>query len=77
MSFLRTAEGIQVCYPFAMHVVNDPTYAPVNAQKQGIRRVMEGGKLIFETAVDLDRPRARSGRVFIEIRVLAQVMQGR
>ena len=41
--------------------------------------VMEGGKLIFETAVDLERPRARSGRVFIELKesVLAQVMYGR
>ncbi len=41
--------------------------------------VMEGGKLIFETAVNLDRPRARSGRAFINLRekVLAQVMQSR
>ena len=41
--------------------------------------VMEGGKLNFETAVDLDRPRARSGRAFIELKemVLAQVMHGR
>jgi sulfonate transport system ATP-binding protein len=41
--------------------------------------VMEGGKLIFETAVDLERPRARSGRVFIDLKesVLAQVMHGR
>ena len=41
--------------------------------------VMEGGKLIFETAVDLERPRAHSGRVFIELKesVLAQVMYGR
>jgi hypothetical protein len=40
---------------------------------------MEGGKLIFEAAVDLERPRARSGRAFIDLkeRVLAQVMQGR
>jgi sulfonate transport system ATP-binding protein len=41
--------------------------------------VMEGGKLIFETAVDLERPRARSRRVFIDLKesVLAQVMHGR
>jgi alkanesulfonate monooxygenase len=41
--------------------------------------VMEGGKLIFETAVDLELPRARSGRVFIDLkeRVLAEVMRGR
>ena len=41
--------------------------------------VMEGGKLIFEAAVDLERPRVRSGRAFIDLkeRVLAQVMQGR
>jgi hypothetical protein len=40
---------------------------------------MEGGKLIFEAAVDLERPRVRSGRAFIDLkeRVLAQVMQGR
>ena len=41
--------------------------------------VMEGGKLIFETAVDLERPRARSGRVFIELKesVLTKVMESR
>jgi sulfonate transport system ATP-binding protein len=41
--------------------------------------VMEGGKRIFETAVDLERPRARSGRDFIDLKesVLAQVMHGR
>jgi sulfonate transport system ATP-binding protein len=41
--------------------------------------VMEGGKLIFETAVDLDRPRVRSSRLFIDLKetVLSQVMQGR
>ncbi len=41
--------------------------------------VMEGGKLIFETTVDLERPRVRSGRAFIGLkeRVLTQVMQGR
>jgi len=41
--------------------------------------VMEGGKLIFETAVDLERPRARSGRDFIDLKesVLAQIMHGR
>jgi len=40
--------------------------------------VMEGGQLIFETRVDLERPRARSGRAFIDLkeRVLAQVMHG-
>lgn len=39
--------------------------------------VMEDGKLIFETAVDLERPRVRSGRIFIDLKelVLAQVMQ--
>jgi sulfonate transport system ATP-binding protein len=38
--------------------------------------VMEAGKLIFETAVDLERPRIRSGRAFIDFKeaVLAQVM---
>jgi sulfonate transport system ATP-binding protein len=41
--------------------------------------VMESGKLVFETAVDLERPRARSSRLFVDLkeRVLAQVMQGR
>ena len=40
--------------------------------------VMEGGKLTFETAVGLERPRARSDRAFIELKetVLAQVMRG-
>ncbi len=40
--------------------------------------VMEGGNLIFETAVDLDRPRVRSGSSFIDLKevVLAQVMKG-
>jgi len=40
--------------------------------------VMEAGKLIFETAVDLERPRVHSGRVFVDLkeRVLAQVMHG-
>ena len=38
--------------------------------------VMEAGQLIFETAVDLERPRIRSGRAFIDLKetVLAQVM---
>jgi sulfonate transport system ATP-binding protein len=41
--------------------------------------VMEGGKLIFETAVDLERPRIRSSSNFIDLKemVLSQVMQGR
>jgi sulfonate transport system ATP-binding protein len=41
--------------------------------------VMEGGRLIFETAVDLDRPRVRSGHRFIDLKetVLAEVMKGR
>jgi sulfonate transport system ATP-binding protein len=40
--------------------------------------VMEGGNLIFETAVDLDRPRVRSGSSFIDLKetVLAEVMKG-
>jgi len=40
--------------------------------------VMEAGKLIFETPVDLERPRVHSGRVFVDLkeRVLAQVMHG-
>jgi sulfonate transport system ATP-binding protein len=40
--------------------------------------VMEGGHLIFETAVDLDRPRVRSGPKFIDLKemVLSQVMKG-
>ena len=40
--------------------------------------VMEGGYLIFETAVDLDRPRVRSGPRFIDLKemVLSQVMHG-
>jgi sulfonate transport system ATP-binding protein len=40
--------------------------------------VMEGGKLIFETAVDLDRPRVRSGSAFVDLKeeVLSQVMKG-
>jgi sulfonate transport system ATP-binding protein len=40
--------------------------------------VMEGGHLIFETAVDLDRPRVRSGPRFIDLKemVLSQVMKG-
>ncbi|HEY0794004.1 MAG TPA: ABC transporter ATP-binding protein [Chthoniobacterales bacterium] len=41
--------------------------------------VMEGGHLTFETAIDLERPRARSHFAFIELkeRVLSQVMQSR
>ena len=40
--------------------------------------VMEAGKLIFQTAVDLERPRVHSGRAFVDLkeRVLAQVMHG-
>jgi sulfonate transport system ATP-binding protein len=40
--------------------------------------VMEGGNLIFKTAVDLDRPRVRSASSFIDLKetVLAEVMKG-
>jgi sulfonate transport system ATP-binding protein len=39
--------------------------------------VMEGGKLTFETAVGLERPRTRSDRAFVDLkeRVLAEVMR--
>lgn len=39
--------------------------------------VIEGGKLTFETAVGLERPRTRSDRVFVELKewVLTAVMR--